>query len=1011
MPRRKAESQENQRSVSLHIGSSFPAAWETVLLPWFKNVALVSVESPEPVAVVTPFPSAAVFLRAKLIEHEIPLLGVRFMTPPQLRELLLADGALPLPLREHLRLLLAIAAESTNSQDVDLAAIAKSISRAPDNLLRAFDQVSAAGWDSEHNGAPAVREIMTRFQGFVRKCDFRFVHEADRAAAETAKATAPRFSHLLLIGFTAAHWPLWPLLHSAVLSAKRATVVLEYPREQTRATDELWIGTWEEHFESAAPIEDSRDRARPFAGVIRSADTKVDSHAKGKLHFLVGLNATEQAQAIVAITLKFLAEKSCDRLGILFPRSGALPRLVSELLTCAGIPHNDGIGHLAPGEFEDPAWNAWLDLQENHQLEPVLRFLELNPESLGILSIRDVRDHLRRVYRNILIDDINVLREHCARQIEKENLVQIAKLLATLKFLPATATLADFIAETKSIFAKLKWNARWIEIERFAQDWSDKLPAEFSRAIYLRWLKEILNSFAIARGREGDQPYSRVHLGSYDQAEMHEWSHLVLAGLNQGEWPQSQNESGFLTDKEIVDLNSRAVRRGKQGEGHSILEKNKTFLLSAQDERQIALRQFAAAIESVEHGVAITASLLQETAPERFWNPSESFSQIYFAIRETPLSQDTMSMLREQTHAWLKGERLFDIASATSSDIGQTRIAYDARRQPDQPFGEYEFALREPIDREITLRATEWDKVVKTPALIWLKTYLGIENTEPDLNQWNLATGNWVHDWLAQIVASTERNVFVDFPTSAQIGERIAHAAQQFKQTIVDLCTSCGRTVPDWWTSGWGNAFALVRCLASKLAEPEGLPQIATEWDLKPAVVSLNGESKLRFRGRIDLILARTAPNDSQLSGANIWIVDYKTGSIKSLTASGRTPDARTANLRKKLVRGDAIQLGLYGLAARELGAAETDLSILSLRTDLDKPQLALNDLAAHADFWNELRRMQETGVFGLRGSIRNEFGFSPDYPLATLPIDKEFLDEKWVLTHPAFADDEDDRS
>ena len=54
---------------------------------------------------------------------------------------------------------------------------------------------------------------------------------------------------------------------------------------------------------------------------------------------------------------------------------------------------------------------------------------------------------------------------------------------------------------------------------------------------------------------------------------------------------------------------------------------------------------------------------------------------------------------------------------------------------------------------------------------------------------------------------------------------------------------------------------------------------------------------------------------------------------------------------------------------------------------------------------------MQETGIFGLRGPIRNEFGFNPDYPLATLPIDQEFLDEKWVLTHPAFADDEDDRS
>ena len=186
---------------------------------------------------------------------------------------------------------------------------------------------------------------------------------------------------------------------------------------------------------------------------------------------------------------------------------------------------------------------------------------------------------------------------------------------------------------------------------------------------------------------------------------------------------------------------------------------------------------------------------------------------------------------------------------------------------------------------------------------------------------------------------------------------------------------------------------------------------MATEWKLKsPQLLSLNDGNKLRVRGRIDLILAQTRPNDSQLAGADVWIVDYKTGNQKPLTPPGK-PEARAANLRKKLVRGDAIQLGLYGLAARELGAAEIHLSILSLRTELDRPQLAIADLAEHSDFWSELYRIQETGVFGLRGLIRSDFGFSPDYPLATLPIDKEFLDEKWVLTHPAFADDEEDWS
>ncbi len=1001
--------------ASLYLAASFHAAWEDVVLPWFKDVALASLENEDPIAVLTPLPSGAAFLRSKLLEHAVSLLGVRFITPPQLREVLLAEGASTLPLREHLRLILAIAAETVaaaSSQDVDLVVIARSISRSPDNLLRIFDQVSAAGWNFERTGTPAVREIIKRFQDLVRNSGFQLVHEADRAAAETAGTTTTRFSNLLVIGFTAAHWPLWPLLQSAVRSAKHTTVVLEYPREQTRTAEESWIGTWEETFGPAAPIADPGESNRPFNDLIRTANVCLDSPSRENLHFLIGLNATEQAQAIFAIAFKFLAARSCTRLGILFPRAGALPRVVSELLTRAGVPHNDGIGHLAPGEFENPAWDAWLDLQANHQLEPLLRFLESNPSSLDGLSIQDARDNLRRIFRNILIDDIDVLREYCARQSKDEESVRIAKTLEAIRFLPPKATFEHFLTETKAIFAKLNWNDRWAEIDRFTQKWSGKLSAEFSRAIYLRWLKEITNSFMVARAPEGDHRYSRINLLSYDEAEGHEWSHLILAGLNQGEWPQSQRESGFLPDKEIAELNAYASRRGKQGEGHSILEKGKTYLLSAQDERQISLRQFAAALESVEHSLAITASLIQESAPERFWNPSELFSQAYFAAHGKPLSQETMTLLREQTRVWMKDQGFFESTVSANSEVVQTRTAYDARRKADAPFGEYEFALREPIGRRITLRATEWDKVVRTPALIWLKTYLGVENEEADLTQWNTATGTWVHDWLAQIAGTEEENAWVAFPTSKEIDQRIAQAAQKFRKTIADLCAASGRTVPDWWASGWSNAFALADCLASKLAEVEDWPQMATEWTLKsPQVVSLNDETKLRLSGRIDLIIAQTKPIDSQVAGANVWIVDYKTGSVKGLTAFGKTPEARSAKLRIKLVRGDAIQLGLYGLAARELGASGINLSILSPRTELDRPQVAIADLAAHVEFWNELYRMQERGIFGLRGLIRNDYGFSPDYPLATLPIDKEFLDEKWVLTHPAFADDEEDWS
>ncbi|PYK32063.1 MAG: hypothetical protein DME57_01240 [Verrucomicrobia bacterium] len=874
MPQSRRETETNSSRVSVHIGPWFTSAWDDILVPWFNAVALNAQNAAEAAVVVTPFPTGAAFLRSKLLEHGIPLLGVKFLTPPLLREFLLGNTAATVPLREHLRLLLAVAAEriaAQHAEDVDLSAIAKSIARSPDNLLRVFDQVSAAGWSFEQFGPQAVKEVLKEFLKLVRKCDFRLVHEVDRAFLEGAADRPKCFSALLLAGFTAAHWPLLPLLHAAALSARDAKVVLDYPREQTRATDESWIGTWEEIFESSKPVAEDSQRKRPFAHLVRAEiGTKTAAHP----YFLVGLNTTEQAQAICATALKFLSEKSCTRVGILFSRTGALPRLVSESFARSGIAHYDGVGHLAPGEFEEPAWNNWIHLQENHQLEPLLRFLQTHPASLNGMSIHIVRDKLHSIHREILLDDIGVLREYCARKTDSPKLEQIGKILQAIKFLPTRATLAEFLADTEKIFTALKWENRWSALNQFTQTPGAALGVEFSRAIYLRWLKEMLDSFTISRAAKANHIYSRVHLLTYAEAEAQEWSHLILAGLNQGEWPQGDHESGFLPDNQIAELNKKATRRGGQGEGHVALAKEKTFLLSSQNERQIALRQFAATVESAEHGLALTASLLQESAPERIWNPSELFSQIYFATHRTPLSQEMLSSLREKTSAWLGGHPLLEPSAIPNSEVEQTRVAYAARRRADVPFGEYEFALRAPISREITLRATEWDKVVKSPALIWIKTYLGLENEEPDLNQWSSATGTWVHDWLAQIAGDENGNSFVDFPNAGEIRDRIARAAREFKESVVDLCAAAKRPLPDWWHSGWGNAFALADFLARKLSEAQSWPKLSAEWKLDSQELTLSNGKTLRVRGRIDLILAQKRSTDSPLAGNTVWIVE-----------------------------------------------------------------------------------------------------------------------------------------
>src|SRR5882724_1749025 len=287
--------------VSLRLATSFDAGWENVLLPWFER-APQAFEQTAPVAVVTPFRSHAQLLRGKLLAHGISLLGVRFLVPAQLREFLLRDSVLKFPLREHLRLLLAIAAEefaaNIDREQLD-SLIASAVARDPDYFLRLFDELGAAGWDVAEVGQPVLAEIATQFKKMSGECGFAFVHEADRRAAANTAKLLPRFSRLLVTGFDGAHWPLWPLLHAAVKSSQEAAVVLNDPQDEARDIDETWVGTWEEIFGEAEPIPESHAKAE------RGTRERDHSH---KVHFLVGADATEQARAIVALTAKFLCE-------------------------------------------------------------------------------------------------------------------------------------------------------------------------------------------------------------------------------------------------------------------------------------------------------------------------------------------------------------------------------------------------------------------------------------------------------------------------------------------------------------------------------------------------------------------------------------------------------------------------------------------------------------------------------------------------------------------------------
>jgi hypothetical protein len=1001
-------------------------ARNTTLLSWFTSASRAAWKERDPTLIIVPFRTHAYAMKAWLLEHEISLFGTRFVVPAQLRELLAARIEKRLALREHLRLLLAATAEeSMKLPDVaelreqrvlepDFLA-AKSVRRAPDHLLRTIHQVGAAGWDFSALSLPGFEDLVTRFQAQVSECGFELTHRADRGALERSQNNPPLFADVLVSGFNGADWPLWPLLQAAVLSARSATVLLDEPADVARDIDEAWIGTWEEAFGEAKPIAASPTVVGDT--LFTEAEMKGVTMPGIQRSFLVGADTTEQAEAITELCLHFLSDRDVSRIGIIFSGAGALPRLVTNALVRAQIPHHDALGHFSPGEFETAEWRAWLELQGNPRIDSLLQFLNSLPARERVFPDVDfvrLEQSVRSAYAEVLIDDLDIL-QHFFRQQVGDKAKAAATVLNATCIVPASGCLQDFLHQTKIILARLGWKSRWADIARHVEDWAGQLRLEFPRVLYLRWLGEIASTFTPARNSEGDHPYARVQLLTVPQAQGQEFSHLIFAGWNEGSWPR--REKGEFARQEDVDafnhriqrMNRRASRQGRHGEGHSVVRENHTIYLGPAEQKQIELRQFEALFDSARREVAFTASLVEDDTPERFWNPSESFTRHFQEASGQPLTQQAMNRLHAGTREWLFETRSSRIFDAPSAQLERTRVAYDARRDPNTRSGEYDFAFRSRPPVVPRLSVTEFERLISAPALVWLKQYLGVKAPEENASVWDTSSGKWVHDWLAAIAATADQT-FTRWPGHSQMEERLFGAAETKRAAVTALCEAAGKSLPDWWTGGWRNAFFVARVLSEKLGAVIDWPWMATEWRLEGEFPVGTGQpAQISLRGRIDLLLAQQHLDAGSLSADDLWLIDYKTGAKKGLPRIVPNDENRRPQLKKRLLDGSALQLGLYALAAGALGAGKVEVSILSPVVRQLQPQISGAEFLSESDIFFALAKMQQTGVFGMHGPLRSAYRFTEDYPLATLAVDPDILEQRWELTHPALVRDEEE--
>jgi hypothetical protein len=940
-----------------------------------------------------------VALKNRALDEGISLLGVRFLLPSELREELAGEVAS----REALRLMIAAIAEEveTNSANLTERQVAGAIARAPDAFLHAYDQLDQAGWDPLEHLPQMLRGIGKAFADRITQTGLRRLARVDRELKAAASSASPSLSQLLVIGFDGAHWPLFPLLTAAAQCAQKTDVVFTEPRDEARTVDSLWIGTWEQEFAATSPVA-GEDRPRPMADVLRLPESKTDIERRieqpaGCIDFLVGETAADLAKIIATRVLQDLTSCESPRIAIVFPRASALSRLVSLRLAEAGVLHNDALGHPLADATDDPAWTAWLRLQDDRRVGPFQKFIEecRTIPQISILGSSAVSRRLHKELGDLLIDDLHVLAGSMSERTREPLATSISAGLRELTWLPERAAISEMYSLTLRAFAQLGWQTKAIDLRRAVAGWIGRVPGSISRIFWLQWIADVLAFAERQRVLAGRHPYARVHIISFADAAPLEWSHIILGGLNEGAWPLAPDDDGWLSEPEIVALNTRAralniraPEQGRHGEGHDVIRAGHTWCLTASDARAILQRQFFNLMENVSISVSATATLRSPDQPERISPPGEFFARLYFCARGRAVSPAIMSALRTEAARWLDAGKCWSRVAVDVDEVKETRNAWNARRKDDRPFGEYEFALKTAPTEPVSLAATKWERALTSPAHVFLDVFLNIsapEESDPDLTA--RAIGTWAHRWLAKIAGASRDGIFRPLPASAESEKIVRASASADRRTVEDLLAKCGRPVPDWWIAIWEDALATAIALVRKIPAGAGWTHCATEFRLGAMAVAFPGGAELRLSGQIDLLLAQGDATTTRLPQGLVWIVDYKTSDPKALNVA-------------KFVDGNGLQLGLYGLAARILGAKTVHMSRLGRSLDLNSAQVTGEDLDGLESLWQALVAMQESGRFGMLGAIRSPYGVRVTYPLATLGIDEALLDSKWALTH-----------
>lgn len=930
-------------------------------------------------------------LKHLLIQAELNLFNVHFLTPSSLREWLRAvtlPTAQPLLGREEYEFLL----RETARPLTDAYPLCSALTQHSAGLRSALDELMDAGYPAsilrEHSLAPeglaAWLEAWERVRAQIEP-DTRA--QRDRDILRNAQTT-PR--QIILLGFATAQIASFTLLEAALRVGTERAIFTLLPHAGAEDLWQPWL-QWVE-------------RVLPTAQTGELEETTDVPDVAPEVRFYLAPDQHRQAELIVRQVHAWSHEASREqRIGLVFPADSALVSAVAAQLRRLDLAFSSEFSTPLPLRFEQSLLVDWLQLQRDGlQAEPFLQFwrkaanVEAFTQQLGspVVIGAAMEKLLHRAFQQTLSDEVPVLHAWLQQEPTDPALPTLSAFLELWSRegqWAEEASLADYFVRFSGQLDFLVGPHLGGQVRHFLENQLQRLatcwPVPVPRAEAARLILEFVQRPETTRDYSR---WSQIQLLTPESAQGLPWDYLLLAQVEEGVWPAAPRTTSLVDDSFRLTLNRAAQIPAPHGGEELVYPPHLRPLLTQGMRYRCEREHFSVLQESVTHELVLVAAVsneingAQEVYPSEFWRAA--WSEHHGTEWNKKTQTSLLAIVPEPTAP----------TGLDSARIQAMREAQATRRDPAQPFGAWQFCA-EPAPTRRGLAAKAAEEILRDPASAWFKHGLQVstERNEWKLNDyWAIFQGTLLHRLVQSTV--TDRAAHAEgWPLLSEPESwagKLSTLVHQRQQRLQRAFAESGLPYPTWWQSEWPRLHCRAEQLLQNLLAVRGTDfgYGATEYDLKfAAQTEDNWPRNQSWRGRADLVLLdHSSPRQAQ----RVLIIDFKTGT-----------SAETFDLKELQTDGTYFQLLLYAaIWQTQFPSATIYLAVVPPKFPKKNEASVVEAFGeAMQPLWQGLEAAWVQGFWGQSKPLHDRFNSSnaSHLPIATLEIPLSVLEAKWAAT------------